>query len=152
MGKCTFFTEEIMASSVKEGVDLMTDATIKYERLIQEELRNRDKTGRIYRGEQEVKFTTKDGDEVSFTAYKGKQGHQASAAGESPSTDTGGLAQSIIRNVDVENNQVIGSVSSSKVYSIWLELGTSRMQARPMWRPKLEEMREWFKKRTGGKI
>jgi len=129
MGKCTFYTQEIMTNSVKEGVDLMTEATIQYERLIQEALLG-SRSGNLY--------------------YRGGKTHQASAAGEAPSNDEGGLRQSITRRVEVQDTQVVGTVASSNVYSIYLETGTSKMEARPMWRPKLMEMGEWFKKKLGG--
>lgn len=70
--------------------------------------------------------------------------HQASAPGEAPATDTGRLVNSIFFEV---NGQLSATVGSRLVYALWLEYGTSKMAARPYFRPAVEAMRAKFQKR-----
>ena len=64
-------------------------------------------------------------------------GTRSSAAGEPPQSDTGYLAQNIVLQVDTDGMGV--SVESRAEYSVFLEFGTSKMEARPFMFPALEE-------------
>lgn len=70
--------------------------------------------------------------------------HQASAPGQAPATDTGRLVNSIFFEVQ---GKLTATVGSRLVYALWLEYGTSRMAARPYFRPAVEAMRVRFVKR-----
>jgi len=68
--------------------------------------------------------------------------HQASAPGESPSSDTDRLVQSGHTEVRNEPSAVIGSVSWSTAYADSLEHGTESMEPRPFARPALATKRQ----------
>lgn len=70
--------------------------------------------------------------------------HQASAPGQAPMSDTGRLANSIFFDQAGPLTAVVGS---RVVYSLYLEYGTSRMAARPFFRPAVERMRPKFQSR-----
>ena len=64
--------------------------------------------------------------------------HTASAPGQPPMSDTGRLANSITFD---RLGDLTASVGSALNYAPWLEYGTSRMAARPFFRPAVERMR-----------
>lgn len=68
----------------------------------------------------------------SGKAYpRGKEGvHIASAPGESPAVDSGNLTGSI--SVLIENS-LEAKIGTPVEYALYLEEGTSRMAARPLW-------------------
>lgn len=66
--------------------------------------------------------------------------HRASAPGEAPATDTGGLVQSGSTSYDLE--QVVGRVNWSAAHAPAMEYGTQRIEPRPFARVSLEESRE----------
>lgn len=70
--------------------------------------------------------------------------HQASAPGQAPATDTGRLVSSITFDTQ---GPLTATIGSRLVYALWLEYGTSRMAARPYFRPAVEAMRAKFVKR-----
>lgn len=73
-------------------------------------------------------------------AYKrGNRTHIASAAGQPPATDTGRLRQSLASNTRKTQKDVIGTVSANTEYAHALEIGTSKMAARPYLRSTLEK-------------
>lgn len=88
--------------------------------------------------------------EVRDSMAQGKSGrhygdHIASAPGESPAIDSQNLTNSI--QVIIENNGLMARVGTVVEYAPWLEDGTSRMAARPVWEverieslPTLEKM------------
>lgn len=61
--------------------------------------------------------------------------HQASAPGESPASDTGRLANSIITRY--EDDFLVGIISASDAKASHLEYGTKFMAPRPFMRPAL---------------
>jgi HK97 gp10 family phage protein len=76
--------------------------------------------------------------------------HTASSPGEPPAVDTGVLRASIMSDVQVSGNEVIGKVGpdiehieaeaeagTDVEYGLYLELGTVNMQPRPFLRPAL---------------
>lgn len=63
--------------------------------------------------------------------------HQASAPGQSPATDTGGLVKSI--NWRTFNRGLSAEVGSNIFYAPFLEDGTSKMVPRPWLRPAYEK-------------
>jgi hypothetical protein len=93
---------------------------------------------------------------------RGKKQHRASSPGQPPARDTGILANSVSFQVGQKGNKIIGSVGpdtgdikSKKPrvdpdYGLYLELGTSRIAARPWLRPSLIKSRKkidvFFKK------
>lgn len=79
------------------------------------------KTGRLYRGGNVV--------------------HQASAPGEAPANDTGTLMGSIYHEREADLTYTVGS---RMVYAAYQEYGTSRMAARPFFRPAVEDIRPAF--------
>lgn len=64
--------------------------------------------------------------------------HTASAPGQPPMSDTGRLANSITFD---RVGDLTATVGSALNYAPWLEYGTSRMEARPFFRPAVERMR-----------
>ena len=64
--------------------------------------------------------------------------HTASAPGQPPMSDTGRLANSITFD---RLGDLTATVGSNLNYAPWLEYGTSRMAARPFFRPAVERMR-----------
>jgi len=66
------------------------------------------------------------------------RGHQASAPGQSPATDSEALQDSLKAEMDGDSACV---VYSDVEHSKHLEFGTSKMIARPMWAQAAEEMR-----------
>lgn len=73
-----------------------------------------------------------------------------SVPGEPPHRRTGRLRASVSREVVWEGAQWVGRVGSNVKYAKWLELGTSRIAARPWLRRALIEMREQVKRILGG--
>lgn len=69
--------------------------------------------------------------------------HTASAAGQPPNTDTGFLVSNIF--LDKDNDGMGADVESRADYSIHLEFGTRKMQARPFMQPALESQRAKIK-------
>jgi HK97 gp10 family phage protein len=69
--------------------------------------------------------------------------HTASAAGQPPNTDTGFLVSNIV--LDKDNDGMGADVESRADYSIHLEFGTRKMQARPFMQPALESQRAKIK-------
>ena len=66
----------------------------------------------------------------------------ASAAGETPASDTGLLASSIASEVVKEGNSFVGQVKAAAEYAKPLEYGTVNMAARPFLRPALTKNKE----------
>jgi HK97 gp10 family phage protein len=66
--------------------------------------------------------------------------HQASAPGEAPKTDKGRLVASIQTRFDA--NGLAADVYSKLPYAWFLEFGTSRVEARPVWVPLFKSMED----------
>lgn len=79
-------------------------------------------------------------------------GHVASLPGESPNADTHRLDTNIETIRGSEPGTIKYVVSSNASYSIPLEVGTSKMSARPFMRPALEKNRERITKRLAAAI
>jgi hypothetical protein len=74
---------------------------------------------------------------------KGGEKHQASAPGESPAVDSGNL----VNSVAIERATLEARIGTPTEYARYLEDGTGRMEARPVWErtareslPVLEQM------------
>jgi len=65
--------------------------------------------------------------------------HIPAPPGEPPHVDTGRLRRSITHEIEVTDKGVIGRIGTNVDYGRYLELGTSRMKARPFLRPGLEK-------------
>ena len=109
------------------------------------------KTGAIYYYifDPDTGYTiTYAGDTEGFVrAEKGdssRPSHQSSAAGESPASDTGRLANSITFK---QVGPVSVTVGSALIYAAYLEYGTISMAPRPAWRPAVEAMAPKFRNR-----
>jgi HK97 gp10 family phage protein len=70
--------------------------------------------------------------------------HQASAPGQAPMTDTGRLVSSIY----VDPGRLSATVGSRLAYAAYLEYGTRKMAARPVWRPVSEQEAPKFRQRV----
>lgn len=66
--------------------------------------------------------------------------HVASAPGEPFATDTGRLRSSITSDLGVDEQGLVARVGSDVEYAPFVELGTSRMEARPFLRPALHSL------------
>ena len=77
--------------------------------------------------------------EAKLSMKGGGKPHGASQPGHPPHVDTGRLRSSITHEVQASKNEIIARVGTNVVYGKWLELGTSRMQARPWLRPAFEK-------------
>ena len=75
---------------------------------------------------------------VTYRKTNPTRTHTASAPGQAPMSDTGRLANSITFD---RVGDLTASVGSNLNYAPWLEYGTSRMAARPFFRPAVERMR-----------
>ena len=73
-----------------------------------------------------------------YEKYNPRRTHKASAPGQAPMSDTGRLANSITFD---RVGDLTATVGSALNYAPWLEYGTSRMAARPFFRPAVERMR-----------
>jgi HK97 gp10 family phage protein len=102
-----------LTAEMRKGVD---DAVAAGGLMMQSEIKKRIQrgpaTGRIYKRRGVV--------------------HQASAPGESPMSDTGRLANSVMFD---RKGYARASVFSGLMYAAYLEWGTSRMSPRPVWMP-----------------
>lgn len=78
-----------------------------------------------------------------YEKYNPRRTHQASAPGEAPITDTGRLVSSVY----VDPGRLSATVGSRLAYAAYLEYGTRRMGARPVWRPVAEKEAKEFRKR-----
>ena len=79
----------------------------------------------------------------------GKQFKIRSKPGEPARKDFGELRRSIAFAVD--EKKLVARVGSNKIYNKYLELGTSLMRARPVWRPMLVKLRKQIKGILEGK-
>lgn len=127
-----------LASSeiIRELIKLVRTYAYKGTNAIKRLVRKR-KSGRKYTwqistqiGEPKNLFVTvaaEGGDRTLPAVWRSKP-HQASAPGEAPATDTGGLISSIIPDFigDFE-----AFIEVQKEYGYWLEFGTKFMEARP---------------------
>lgn len=74
-----------------------------------------------------------------FPAKERNVPHRASAPGEAPASDHGGLADSI--KIDTRKNEIeVGSDIEDPPYPEWLEKGTRAMEARPFMKPVVDEL------------
>ena len=76
--------------------------------------------------------------------------YTASKPGEAPAVRIGDLLNSIKYNIKRSQSEVIGVVGSDLKKSIWLENGTSNMQARPFLLKTFEKERMELKRMMGG--
>lgn len=75
----------------------------------------------------------------TYQKYGPRRTHTASAPGESPATDTGGLVNSGFHELDEQAMEV--SIGFAKFYAALLEYGTRMMEKRPFLLPTVEEWR-----------
>jgi HK97 gp10 family phage protein len=115
------------------------------------------KTGTTYHRVAGEKYATiraggEDGSPVAFIPnadIAGKSAtHKASAPGEAPATDTGGLWQSIDADIDGKTAEVV----AKSEYAHLLEFGTQKMEARPFMLPAVEKESPKWEKRLQGVI
>jgi len=74
----------------------------------------------------------------TYEKYNPRRTHTASAPGQPPMTDTGRLVNSIEFD---KIGDLTATVGSKLAYAAYLEYGTSRIAARPFFRPAIEEIR-----------
>lgn len=85
-----------------------------------------------------------DGPPVAFVRGGGKQNlsltHRASAPGEAPAKDTGGLITSIYNEERPQRNRLLRVIGSRLAYAYWLEFGTrdGKIKPRTSWIPAVE--------------
>ena len=75
-----------------------------------------------------------------YLKYGPKRLHQASAPGEAPATDTGGLVNSGFHEMDEAELEV--HIGFAKFYAAFLEFGTRMMRKRPFLTPTMDEWRK----------
>jgi HK97 gp10 family phage protein len=73
----------------------------------------------------------------TYQKYNPRRVHTASAPGQPPMTDTGRLVNSIEFD---RIGDLTATVGSKLAYATYLEYGTSRMAARPFFRPAVEQI------------
>ncbi|MCZ6942554.1 HK97 gp10 family phage protein [Bacillus mycoides] len=76
--------------------------------------------------------------------------YTASKPGEAPAVRTGDLLNSIKYNVKRSQSEVLGAVGSDLQKAIWLEAGTSHIEARPFLLKAFEKERRVLKRMMGG--
>ena len=91
-----------------------------------------------------VKLKIQQGPKTGRTYRRGGVVHQASAPGEAPASDTGTLLGSIYHERESDLAYVVGTRIR---YAPWLEYGSSRMAARPFFRPSLEQIQPVYQGR-----
>lgn len=105
-----------------------------------------------------IRKDSMDGPPVAFVAGSGNHNldmqHQASAPGEAPAKDTGGLERSVYikqtgkaaYELGINDNKTSDGKTSYKQVAFWLEHGTpgGKIRARPNWVPETEKAREAF--------
>lgn len=84
-----------------------------------------------------------------YQKYNPRRTHRASAPGQAPATDTGRLASSITFD---KRGELTATVGSFLPYAMYLEYGTSRIAARPFFRPAVEAIRQTFDRRLEAAI
>lgn len=99
------------------------------------------------RYETDLKKTINTGARSGIVYTRGTVSHQASAPGEPPKTDTGQLVNSI--HTVIKRQGLSAEVKSNLPYAGMLELGTSRVAARPAWLPVAENLKPIFEKDLG---
>lgn len=85
----------------------------------------------------------------TYRKYNPSRTHRASAPGQAPMSDTGRLASSITFDTRGDLTAIVGSAI---VYAVYLEYGTSRMAARPFFRPAVEQIKAKFDRRLEAAI
>lgn len=115
---------EKTTKTVKQEIAI---ATLRYELELKEEISTGTRTGIMYK--------------------RGRKTHQASAPGEPPKSDTGTLVNSI-HHVFTDKG-LTGEVKSNLPYALSLEVGTSKVPARPVWFPTAERLKPKFTKDLG---
>lgn len=91
-----------------------------------------------------VKSVSKEGTGVTYQKKNPNRTHTASAPDKPPATDTGRLKNSIEFD---KIGDLTATVGSNLVYAPWLEYGTSRMAARPFFRPAVEKIQPKYQGR-----
>lgn len=93
----------------------------------------------------EVKKSIQRGAKTGNVYTRGNTTHQASAPGEAPATDTGGLVSSIYFK---QPNPLSATVGSRLAYAYFLEFGTRKIKPRPAWIPAIEKLTPKFNTRV----
>lgn len=94
--------------------------------------------------EADVVLAIQRGPKTGRIYQRGDTVHQASKAGEAPASDFGTLVKSIYSE---KVRDLTWTVGSRLAYAAHLEFGTSRMGARPFFRPQIERVRPEFSAR-----
>lgn len=89
--------------------------------------------------EQEMKQEILHGAKTGIAYQRGNASHTASAPGEAPASDSGKLAGSIRYEKKSDTKH---EVSINSEYALALEVGTSRMAARPFITPALQNAKK----------
>lgn len=76
--------------------------------------------------------------------------YTASKPGEAPAVRIGDLLNSIKYNIKRSQSEVLGAVGSDLKKAIWLETGTSNIEARPFLVKTFEKERRELKRQMGG--
>lgn len=86
-----------------------------------------------------AKHSIEAGGKSGIVTLRGDEIHQSSAPGEAPASDSGHLAESIGMLADNQSSSEV-QIAAQAEYAGALELGTSRMAARPFLQPALMEI------------
>lgn len=113
--KIKWYGAAVLTLATKANTDAMHKATLMVERDVKRSF-PKVGAGRVY------------------SKGKGKI-HIASIPGGVPAIDTGNLRASIQSKVQVRGINVLGEVGSDMPYSLYLEVGTKRMEKRPYLMP-----------------
>jgi HK97 gp10 family phage protein len=105
-----WYGQKVFTLATQANVEAMNKAALMVERDVKKSF-TREGSGRLYK--------------------RGRKVHIASAPGEPPAIDTGALRASIQNKVSVKGINVIGEVGSDIPYSLYLEVGTTKMARRP---------------------
>lgn len=97
-----------------------------------------------YNVEADIKTSMKPGNYRVYKRTKDGRVHRSSSPGSPPAPDTGALKASI---ETVRKGRGLYWVQDGVEYGIYLELGTSRVAARPFMVPAIERAWKWFEKR-----
>jgi len=120
------------------GLDKLLRRLDRIEQMPRTTAMNRALTAGAYVVETNAKLLINTGTKSGNAYIRGGKTHVASAPGEAPATDTGMLVNSIstYSPLGAMNTVVVGATAE---YAVYLEFGTSRMEARPFMRPALQD-------------
>jgi len=129
--KIKWYGAAVLTLATQANVEAMKKATAMVERDVKRSF-PKVGIGKTYY----IGRSKKTGERAWYKKYRsGRKIHIASAGKTPPAIDTGNLRASIQSKVQTRGINVLGEVGSDMPYSLYLEVGTKRMEKRPYLMP-----------------